>query len=261
MTEAELFDRARDSYRAWHDAPWGRLYHTLAAANLARHLPATAPPGAQALDVAGGFGQDSTVLAGQGWAVTLLDSSPRMLAEAAAQLTTAGLAERVRLVEADAADLAAAVGGGYELVLCHNLLQHVADPAALLAGAAAAVRPGGLLSVIALNADAEVLRLALHEADLPGALAALDTRAAWTSTFAKPVTHQVAADILALARPLGLELLGHHGIRAVCDFSPLDARKSEPEFFADLERLELALADQMPYPLVARFFHLVFRRG
>ncbi len=254
---AQPFDAALESYRAWHAAPWGRLYHRIAWATLDRYL--TLPPG-RALDLAGGLGTDALALAERGWQVTLLDSSPVMLAAAAQRFGDAGLADRVRLVQADVHDAAPAVGDRYDLVLCHNLLQHVPDSAAVLATVAAAARPGGLVSVIALNAHAESLRLALHEDDLPGALAALGTRQAWTRTFDKPVTHLVAEDVLTLAAGTGLELLGHHGIRAVCDFSPQDARKSQPEFFADLERLELALADRMPYPLIARFFQLVLRR-
>ena len=46
----------------------------------------------------------------------------------------------------------------------------------------------------------------------------------------------------------------------MCDYIVDDERKDDPAFFAELERLELAMADRMPYLLTARFFHLVARR-
>jgi S-adenosylmethionine-dependent methyltransferase len=88
----------------------GRLAYRLGAANLDRHLPE--PPVAtpcRALDVAGGNGVEAVALAERGWHVTLVDSSPVMLAGARDRATSAGVADRVVLIEADVRDLPALV--------------------------------------------------------------------------------------------------------------------------------------------------------
>ena len=243
--------------RQWHDwqqAPWGRLRYTQAHANLARHLP---PAPSTVLDLAGGDGADALRLARQGHHVTVVDRSAEMLA--AAEQAFASVDLPVSLVHADLADLPEDVRGGYDVVLAHNVIQYLPDPAAALRDAVRLVAPGGLLSVIALNRHAEPLRHATQHLDPAAALAALDTDQARTETFDTTLTLHTADQVVEWLD--GCELLGHYGIRAVTDYISDNERKHDPAFFADLERLELALADRMPYPLLARFFHLVLRRG
>ncbi|MFE9748762.1 class I SAM-dependent methyltransferase [Saccharothrix saharensis] len=241
-------------WRAWQQAPWGRLRYTQANANLARHLP---PAPATVLDLAGGDGADALRLARQGHDVTVVDRSAEMLAEAEHAFAQAELP--VRLVRADLADLPGSVRGPHDVVLAHNVIQYLPDPAATLRAAVDLIAPGGLLSVIALNRHAEPLRHATQHLDPAAALAALDTDQANTQTFDTTLTLHTADQVTAWLPDCAL--VGHYGIRAVTDYVADNDRKHDPAFFADLERLELALADRMPYPLLARFFHLVLRRG
>ncbi|MFJ6671507.1 class I SAM-dependent methyltransferase [Actinosynnema sp. NPDC091369] len=245
---------ATRQWRAWQRAPWGRLRYAQANANLPRHLP---PPPTTVLDLAGGDGADALRLARQGHHVTVVDRSAEMPAEAERAFAEAGLP--VRLVRSDLADLPGSVPGPYDVVLTHNVIQYLPDPAATLRAAVDLVAPGGLLSVIALNRNAEPLRHATRHLDPAAALAALDTDQAHTQTFDTTLTLYTADQVTAWLPDC--DLVGHHGIRAVTDYVADDDRKHDPAFFADLERLELALADRMPYPLLARFFHLVLRRG
>ncbi|MEW1737983.1 hypothetical protein AB0346_18700 [Nocardia beijingensis] len=68
---------------------------------------------------------------------------------------------------------------------------------------------------------------------------------------------QVKADLA----DAGFEVVAHLGIRTVCDYILDDDRKSGPEFYRQLERLELALAPRVPYIHVARFFHFIAKRS
>ncbi|ONI80214.1 hypothetical protein ALI22I_43295 [Saccharothrix sp. ALI-22-I] len=154
---------------------------------MARHLP-SAP--SKVLDLAGGDGADALRLARRGHDVTVVDRSAEMLAEAERSFASAGLP--VRVVRADLTDPAEDVGGEYDVVLVHNVIQYTADQVV-----------------------------------------------GWLD---------------------GCAVLGHYGICTVTGYVADNARKHDPAFFADLERLELALADRMPYPLIARFFHLVVGR-
>ncbi|MCE6995105.1 methyltransferase domain-containing protein [Saccharothrix sp. S26] len=243
---------ATRQWREWQRTPWGRLHYTQANANLARHLP---PAPATVLDLAGGDGADALRPVRAGHRVTVVDRSAEMLADAEHAFAEAGLP--VRLVHADLADLP--VRGPFDVVLAHNVIQYLPDPASALRTALTLVAPGGLLSVIALNRHSEPLRRATMDLDPAAALAALDTDQARTRTFDTTLTLHTADQVVEWLD--GCVLLGHYGINAVTGYVADNDRKHDPAFFADLERLELALADRMPHPMPARFFHLVFRRG
>src|SRR5262245_483507 len=157
------FNAAMTAFRRWQDTPWGRLRYSLAEANLARHLDGRP---LRALDVGGGNGVDAVRLAVQGHRVTIVDSSAQMLAAAREIAARAGVSSRITCVEGNAETLADIVGADwYDLVLCHNLLQYVADAEVTLRGVLAPLRPGGLLPVISVNVHSDALRPALNDID------------------------------------------------------------------------------------------------
>lgn len=257
MPEAtsETFNAAMAAWRQWQDTPWGRLRYSLAAANLARHLDGRP---LRVLDVAGGNGVDAVRLAEQGHHVTVVDYSTRMLAAAREVAGAAGVSGRIDCVESDVAKLADVIdSGSFDLVLCHNLLQYVADPVATLQTVLNPLRPGGLLSVISLNGHSELLRVAIRDMDPVAAAETLDSDEAWTDTFGTAVRRYTAEQVKAMLSRAGAPVIGHYGIRAVCDYLPDDERKYGMSFFTALERLERTLSDRMPYVHLARFFHLI----
>ena len=249
------FDDAVASFRQWQDAPWGRLRYALADANLRRHLDGQPM---RVLDAAGGNGVEAVRLATEGHRVTLVDYSAQMLRGAHELAVKAGVADRITIIEADIAKLGEHVeAGDFDLVLCHNLLPYVTDVAATLDTCLTALRPGGLLSIIAVNAHSDVLRIAVRDQDPAAALEAVLTGIRTTKTFGAKLTPRTAEEVIAHLRDLGASVLGHYGIRSVCDYMADDDRKYDASFYAELESLELALADRLPYKLTARLFHVV----
>src|SRR5664279_5334759 len=106
-------------------------------------------PAAQVIDVGGGSGTRAVPLASLGCRVTVVDSSADALAILQSRARDAGVADRVHGVQADAERLGTVVRSGHaDLVLCHHLLEAVDDPAAVVAGIAVALRPGGRASVL-----------------------------------------------------------------------------------------------------------------
>lgn len=89
---SERFDANLPAWLEWQRAPWGRLFYTVAQANLRRHL---SDRPLRVLDVAGGNGPDAIVLARLGHEVTLVDFSAAMLDEARAQLEETHLARGI----------------------------------------------------------------------------------------------------------------------------------------------------------------------
>ncbi|MFL6144069.1 MAG: class I SAM-dependent methyltransferase [Labedaea sp.] len=254
---ASGFDSRLDAFQQWQASPWGRLRYTLAEANLLRHLDSTAQ---RVLDVAGGNGIDAVRLAERGHEVTVLDPAGAMLSNAKERAEAHGVADRVHVVQATAEDAPELFGeGDFDVVLCHNLLQYVPDRRAVLAAIMAPLRRNGLLSVLAPNAHSDPLRTAVRACDPRRALLELDSDTSYVDLLDADLPSCTAAEIVDHLAGLGIGLVTRYGVRCVCDYIADDERKHDPAFYADLERLELALSDRMPYLLTARFFHLVAR--
>lgn len=260
---SDTFGAAIAAWRQWQDAPWGRLRYTIAEHNLRRHTPHFGDDRPlRVLDVAGGNGVEAVRLAAAGHDVTVVDYSAEMLASAQNLATSTGLGHRVTCVESDVAKLGDVVEPGtFDLVLCHNLLQWVPDVESTLVTVLQPLREDGLLSVLAANAHSEPLRTAVRDMDLTAAYESLDATRHFTQTFNAQVYPRTAEEVGAVLQSLGLNVIGHYGIRSVCDYIPDDERKYDATFFAELERLELALSDRMPYILTARLFHLIATRA
>ena len=121
---------------------WSMHPNQFAAAELAG-----LPPG-RALDLAAGEGRNSVWLAERGWSVTAVDFSRVGLAKGRRLGAARGLADgQVDWVAADLSEYQPA-RGAYELVLIAYLQVDAALRARVLAGAAAALVPGGTLLVI-----------------------------------------------------------------------------------------------------------------
>lgn len=252
------FDTRLDAFRQWQASPWGRLRYLLVEANLARHL-ADGPQ--RILDVAGGNGEDAVRLAARGHEVTVLDPAGAMLSGAKERAEAADVADRLHVVQATAQDAPELFGtDDFDVVLCHNLLQYVTDRPAMLAAITAPLRENGLLSVLAPNAESDPLRTAVRGLDPRKALRELDSDLSYVDLLDAEVPACTAAETTGYLAELGFGLVTRYGVRCVCDYIADEEIKRDPAFFADLERLELALSDRMPYLLTARFFHLVAQR-
>jgi len=175
LDEAVRAGTTSGSHDAGPDDPYWRRYITgqrelarLSAAEVARKLPL--PPGPRALlDIGGGHGGYAAALCERHPALraTVLDL-PGSAAIGRELIAAAGLADRVTFRDGDAttADLAADTGGGYDAVLCFNIVHHLAPAAAaaLFRKIAAALNPGGTLAV--LDVFAEPGRRASAHADM-----------------------------------------------------------------------------------------------
>jgi S-adenosylmethionine-dependent methyltransferase len=122
-----------------------------------------AETGRQALDivdVGGGTGGLAVPFAALGHHVTVVDPSPDALA--AAQRRAAEAGARLTSVQGDAASLDSVAGAAAaDLVICHNVLEYVDEPADAMSAIARVLRPSAVVSVLASNAVAAVLHRAL----------------------------------------------------------------------------------------------------
>jgi 2-polyprenyl-6-hydroxyphenyl methylase / 3-demethylubiquinone-9 3-methyltransferase len=106
--------------------------------------------GKRIADVGCGGGLLSEAMAGRGAQVTGIDMSAEVLEVARLHLLESGPLP-VTYLHMSAEDLAQRAAGTFDAVTCMELLEHVPDPASLIAACARLVRPGGSVIVSTLN--------------------------------------------------------------------------------------------------------------
>ncbi|MEU9740389.1 methyltransferase domain-containing protein [Micromonospora chersina] len=225
-------------------------------AQLLRHLP---EPPASVLDVGGGAAHQSLLLARLGYDVTVLDPSPAMLAEAEQRLRDepADVRRRVRLVEAPGEQAETATGGQrFDAVLCHGVLMYVERPEPLVSALCRCTAPGGVVSVMALNARTLAVRPALDRrwAD---ALAAFDATGE-VGVLGVDTRGDTVEGLSLLLRRAGVEPEDWYGVWLFSDWLDLPSDGTDVAAVAAVE-LEASVRD--PYRQLSRVFHLVGRAG
>lgn len=129
---------------------------------LDRRVKATGRDVLDVLDTGGGSGNFAVPAARLGHRVTVVDPSPNALFALERRAAEAGVADRVRGVQGDAHGLFDVVDrAGHDAVLCHGVLEYVDDPGEAVRNAVAALRPGGVLSLLAAGLGGAVLARAL----------------------------------------------------------------------------------------------------
>ncbi|NRQ31630.1 methyltransferase [Nonomuraea sp. NN258] len=200
------------------------------------------------VDVGGGHARQAIMLARAGHQVTVADPDPVMLAAARRNLADepAEVRERVRLVPGRVD------GGAFDAVCCHSVLAYLDDPAPMLGHLVALAGPGGLLSVLALNADAIAMRSGLR-GDWRDGLASLRAGRQVGDAYL-PARADRVEDLAERLAGLGAPASTWYGVRIFTDHrddsGPIDG-------LADLLELEWEAGARDPYRRVARLFHLL----
>ena len=143
FSQSEL-DKFNELAHRWWD-PQGpqKALHALNPARLG-YVAARVPlRGAAVLDVGCGGGLLSEALAGEGARVTAIDLAPDLLKIARLHKLESGVEVDYRLSSVEA--LAAQQPAGFDAITCMEMLEHVPDPASVLAACATLLKPGGRL--------------------------------------------------------------------------------------------------------------------
>ena len=209
------------------------------------------------LDAGGGSGRFGVQVAAGGHRVTVVDPNPNALFALERRAVEAGVADRVRGVQGDAHDLFDVIDpGGYDVVLCHGVLEYVDDPAEALRNVTGALRPSGVLSLLAAGLGGAVLARALagHFAEARQALT--DPVGRWGE--GDPVPRRFTAEQLTdLVRAAGFRVGAVHGVRVFADLVPGSLVDTEPGAQEDLLALEVAAAEVPALHAVATQLHVL----
>jgi S-adenosylmethionine-dependent methyltransferase len=172
-----------------------------------------------------------------------------------------GLLELISFHQADVTDLPNLFDDSqFDVILCHNMIKFVTDAYALLKDMHTLLKPGGWLSITAVNPHSEVYRQAIFLNDLTKARNAIGQEGAQHPWFDKPERRHDPEDLINYLDTLGCTLLGHYGLRCIVDYLTDNEAKYDPKFFTELEKLEHDLTDRYPYYYLARMFHIIVRK-
>jgi SAM-dependent methyltransferase len=227
------------------------------------------------LDAGGGTGGIAVPLAELGHRVTVVDTSPDSLAALERRAAEAGVTARVRGVQGDAASIPDLLRsgdpstsgheqdgdepGGFDLAICHSVLEIADDPAALLAGVASSLRPDGVASIVTANAVAAALHRAIAGRFDEALHALRDPLGRYGPNDPVPRRFSLS-DVRALVDAAGLTVVATHGARVFADVVPAGSLDVDPQAAAALIELELQAADVPALRDIASALHLIARR-
>jgi S-adenosylmethionine-dependent methyltransferase len=256
----ERFRTGAAKYAAYLETPEGRLRLDLAFANLQDFLP-QATRSLHALDLGCGTGAVAVRLARLGLHVTLLDASEAMLDFAKHAAQEAGVWERIALKHRDTSQFANLFPAeSFDVILCHNILEYVDDPCAVLRSAARVLRdPSSIISVLVRNQAGEVLKAAIHDGDLAATEHNLTAEWGNESLYGGSVRLFTAESLQAMLHESSLAVTAERGVRVLSDYLPPKvSRNYEYERILELER---KLGKRPEFAAIARYTHCLAHRA
>jgi S-adenosylmethionine-dependent methyltransferase len=205
-------------------------------------------------DAGCGFAQISLWLARQGHQLTLCDLSEKMLQQAEQHFSAAGLSAQFHH---QAAQSLAPLLPQFDLVLCHAVLEWLAEPLPSLEMIAAKVKNGGYLSLLFYNRNAMVYSNALKGGWRLKNL--LNNSYLGKGSKLTPPNPQYPYQVLEKLDSLGFQIIQQTGIRVFHDYldKQVLAHSAETELF----ELEYRYCRMPTYRDMGRYVHILARAG
>ncbi len=151
------------AHRWWDPTGDFRPLHDINPVRIAYITERCAPEGARAVDIGCGGGILSEALAAAGADVMGIDMGEAPLAVARLHALESGVEVDYRQTTAE--ELAESMAESFDLVTCLEMLEHVPDPASVVAACARLARPGGHLVFSTINRNPKAWALAVVGAE------------------------------------------------------------------------------------------------
>jgi S-adenosylmethionine-dependent methyltransferase len=202
----------------------------------------------------------SVRLARKEFQVVLLDSSEEMLGIARKEAVAGEVADSISFRHVDADQLHELFEPeSFDIVVCHNLVEYVADPSAIVRGIACVLRKDGIFSLLVRNRSGEVLKAAIKSSDLRLAKDNLSPGTVVDSLYGKPVRVFDLADVVQMLANANLEIVTACGVRVFSDYR--DLKDPDAETYRHLLELEFTLGSQPQFAAVARYIQIIARHS
>lgn len=208
------------------------------------------------LDAGGGQGQFGLKLAASGHQLTLCDISEDMLNLGRAAAAKVCPDQPIQFVHSSIQNWVAELEeqDKYDLVLCHAVMEWVADSKDLLEHIARAVKSGGYLSLTFYNIHSLIYKNLLRtnfkkirEQDYGGSKGSLT-----------PINPQNPESVFVWLKDFGFDIELVSGIRVFHDYIfDTDKREAKPE---ELIEMELTHSQLEPYWRLGRYIHVVAKK-
>ena len=210
-------------------------------------------PPLQVWDAGCGFAQVSLWLASAGHQLTLCDLSEKMLQRARQNFQQAGL--HADFHRQPAQQLAAELPT-FDLLLCHAVLEWLAQPAQVLDILLEKVKPGGYLSLLFYNRNAMVYSNALKGSWRLKFL--LDDSYLGKGSKLTPPNPQYPHEIIQQLQQSGFTIEQHSGVRVFHDYLSKEALQQTN--MSELFELERRYCRLPTYRDMGRYVHLLARK-
>jgi SAM-dependent methyltransferase len=240
----------------------------LVARQLAQHLPAPGRPPATVLDVGAGQGTQALRLARAGFDVVAVepDASMREAFAEALRHESTGVQDRVHVEAGRLGDLPqAATERPFDVVCCHGVLMYLDAPRPAVVELCARVAAGGVLSLLARNADAMALRPGLRR-DWASVHQLLDSAAgphpSYVNELGVPARADRLEELASMVAGRRMHVEAWYGVRVLTDGVAVD--EPVPDDAAELAALldaEERVGRTDPYRRLGTLLHVIGRRA
>ena len=197
-------------------------------------------------------GEDSVKLAQLGHEVVLCDLSADMLAMAEAQIAEKGLQQKIKLLHCPIQELDQHLGTEtFDLVLCHAVVEWLADPEQALKGLYGHINDGGILSLMFYNRHGQLFHN-LVVGNFGYVKAGLKRKKKVRLTPSNP---QIPDQIYGWLEHGGLEIIGKTGVRVLHDY--VRDKQLQTEGLEELLDMEQRHCRLEPFISLGRYIHVM----
>ena len=225
------------AYKAHLQAPWGKLQYDIVFAFL------ESLKGQKILDFGSGFGIVADFLA-ENNQVTAIEPSSEMIAERKQDFSYEQLQGSFDLLQ-NLPDQS------FDVIVCHNVLEYVSEPAIYLTEFSRLLKKGGRISLVKHHEVGRIMHTVVFENDIEKAQQLLAGQEYQTHSMGAAKVYQVQEVILDLP----LEVEDYQGVRIFYGLQSNDY-KTAPDWAEKMLEMELAVCNQSPYRDIAAFQHV-----
>ncbi len=210
---------------------------------------------ANIIDAGGGQGQYSLLLAQKGHNITLCDISVKMLDKAKECINDLGLnSSSINLLNCPLQELPNHIDASADIVLCHAVLEWMAEPEKAIKALYECLNTKGILSLAFFNKNSIIFKN-LTRGNYKKATSNNFTGMKGSLT---PINPLLPEDVLRWCEETGFKIQSKSGIRVFHDY--IESKKTRNKHPEAVIETELNFSRIEPYRSLGRYIHLICQK-